>query len=145
MMTFSITLILFLLDCKIKNTIEQNPRSYWRQKRFAGIFSLDRLHNNGLAMGFLKKHPLLTKLIPILILLILLILYYPLLTAAGFWGSKIGLGLLIGGACGNIYDRFKRGYVVDYFHLPLPKIQHIVFNLSDIGIFLGVLFLLASL
>lgn len=50
---------------------------------------------------------------------------------------RIGLGLLLGGAAGNTYDRLCKGYVVDFIYTPLFK--KIIFNLSDIFIVVGAL------
>ena len=37
----------------------------------------------------------------------------------------------------NLYDRMKRGYVVDYFSIQFKKLKKIVLNIGDICIFLG--------
>jgi signal peptidase II len=45
------------------------------------------------------------------------------------------LGIIIGGAAGNLINRFTLGYVIDYIVLkPLP-----VFNIADIGITIGLI------
>ena len=46
---------------------------------------------------------------------------------------------MLGGAVGNTYDRFKRGYVVDYLSLKTKnrKLSDITFNLSDLALFAG--------
>ena len=41
------------------------------------------------------------------------------------------------GAASNVLDRFKRGYVIDYFTINIKPIKNIVFNLADIFIFIG--------
>ena len=47
------------------------------------------------------------------------------------------LGIIIGGALGNLINRIQLGYVIDYIVLkPIP-----VFNIADIGITLGLIFL----
>jgi signal peptidase II len=49
----------------------------------------------------------------------------------------LGLGLILGGAIGNLIDRVLIGYVTDiflFYNLP-------VFNLADISVFLGALIL----
>lgn len=49
---------------------------------------------------------------------------------------KIALGLLMGGAAGNLIDRIVRGYVVDYVYVQL--IHFPVFNLADSAVVVGV-------
>jgi len=55
------------------------------------------------------------------------------------------LGLVLGGAIGNIIDRSARGFVVDYLDLHLGEIRpFLIFNLADVAITFGVLILLAG-
>ena len=51
--------------------------------------------------------------------------------------SKLPLSLIIAGALSNIYDRLKRGYVVDYININILPIKKLVFNLGDVSILLG--------
>jgi signal peptidase II len=56
----------------------------------------------------------------------------------------LGLGLVLGGALGNITDRVRFGYVVDFLDLHFGAFRpFLVFNLADAAITLGVLILLA--
>ncbi len=53
----------------------------------------------------------------------------------------LGLGLIIGGALGNMTDRLFRGAVADFFYfhtsLPVGPLANYVFNVADVGITLG--------
>lgn len=60
------------------------------------------------------------------------------------WGEIAALALVLGGALGNIYDRFTRGYVIDYADLHIGEWRpFLIFNLADAAITFGVLILLA--
>ena len=48
------------------------------------------------------------------------------------------------GALSNLFDRVKRGYVVDYFSFQLGWLKKVVFNIGDICIFLGTFLLAVS-
>ena len=52
------------------------------------------------------------------------------------------LGLVLGGAIGNIIDRVRFGYVVDFLHFFWEQYSFWVFNLADAAITLGVILLL---
>ncbi|WP_156255212.1 signal peptidase II [Sandarakinorhabdus oryzae] len=52
------------------------------------------------------------------------------------------LGLVLGGAMGNILDRIRFGYVVDFLHFFWEQYSFWVFNLADAAITLGVILLL---
>jgi signal peptidase II len=61
------------------------------------------------------------------------------------WLADIaGLSLILGGALGNIRDRFELGYVIDYadFHIGTFR-PFLIFNVADAAITIGVLIILA--
>ncbi|MDE2404264.1 MAG: signal peptidase II [Sphingomonadales bacterium] len=59
-------------------------------------------------------------------------------------GDVAALGLVLGGALGNILDRVWHGYVVDYADLHFGTFRpFLVFNLADAAISIGVLIILA--
>ena len=53
------------------------------------------------------------------------------------------LGLVLGGALGNIVDRIRLGYVVDFLHFHWHEHSFWVFNVADAAISIGVILLLA--
>ncbi len=58
--------------------------------------------------------------------------------------DQVALGLVFGGALGNILDRVRVGYVVDYADLHFGEWRpFLIFNLADAAITIGVLVLLA--
>ena len=58
-------------------------------------------------------------------------------------GDVIALGLVLGGALGNIIDRVRLGYVLDYADLHFGDWHpFLVFNVGDAAITIGVLLLL---
>ncbi len=59
-------------------------------------------------------------------------------------GDVIALGMVLGGALGNILDRTRLGYVVDFADLHFGDWRpFLVFNVADAAITIGVLVLLA--
>ncbi len=69
--------------------------------------------------------------------------------AVGFWLARernradaLALGAILGGALGNILDRVRLGYVVDFVHLHIGYRSFYVFNVADAAITLGVIALL---
>jgi signal peptidase II len=55
-----------------------------------------------------------------------------------------GYGLVVGGALGNLADRFRGGAVFDYLFLHLGQVSLFVFNFSDAAISAGALVLAAD-
>ena len=54
----------------------------------------------------------------------------------------MALGLVLGGAIGNILDRIRFGYVVDFLHFFWGNAHFYVFNVADAAITVGVILLL---
>ncbi len=56
----------------------------------------------------------------------------------------LGLSLILGGALGNIKDRYELGYVIDYADLHFGEFRpFLIFNIADAAITIGVLIILA--
>ena len=59
-------------------------------------------------------------------------------------GDIAGLGLILGGALGNIVDRYYLGYVIDYADFHIGDFRpFLIFNVADAAITIGVLIILA--
>lgn len=59
-------------------------------------------------------------------------------------GDILALALVLGGAIGNIRDRYELGYVIDYADLHFGEWRpFLIFNLADCAITIGVLIILA--
>ena len=59
-------------------------------------------------------------------------------------GDILGLALILGGALGNIKDRYDLGYVVDYADFHIGEFRpFLIFNIADAAITIGVLIILA--
>lgn len=56
---------------------------------------------------------------------------------------SIALGLLLGGALGNLIDRIRLGYVVDFVDAGIGDVRWYTFNVADAAISLAILLLLA--
>jgi signal peptidase II len=56
----------------------------------------------------------------------------------------VGVGLLIGGAIGNLIDRLAFGYVLDFIDIGVGTLRFWTFNIADAGISLGILILLVD-
>jgi len=57
---------------------------------------------------------------------------------------SLALGLLLGGALGNLADRLRLGYVVDFVDIGLGTLRFFTFNVGDSAITLAILMLIAA-
>lgn len=62
--------------------------------------------------------------------------------------TRLGAGLVLGGALANLIERYQRGCVTDYLHgvkLPFDLLNRRIWNLADMAIFNGAVLMLAGL
>ncbi|WP_313131427.1 signal peptidase II [Anaerocolumna sp.] len=135
MFYIALILIIFFLDLKVKEYIEENKEMHKSEEILNGKIILERYHNKGAMLNFLEHNVQLVKIISLSLFGILLLFFAFLLPKKDNRILKLALSLILGGALSNIYDRVKKGYVVDYFSFKFLK--KVVFNISDICIFIG--------
>jgi len=100
-----------------------------------GILHFTYVQNTGAAFGFLRDQRPLLVLVGVTISII--IIHFYLRAKKDHVLLKISLAAILGGSLGNLFDRILLGYVVDYIDFRIFP----VFNLSDVAINLGVLFI----
>ena len=108
----------------------------------APLFQLTRSSNTGAAFGIL---PMAGDVFLILALCIIAgMLWYFRAVAPDSRLVPLAIGLVIGGALGNIIDRLNYGHVIDFIHYQIPNLISNVSNLADHAIVLGVLLIIAE-
>lgn len=136
----------FAGDFFLKKHMEEQRDMQERTEILGGKLVLKKYHNRGAALNFMEKRPKLVKRASGGILLALSLLWSGMLRKEKNPGVLAGLSLALGGGASNLHDRIMRGYVVDYFSFRTPwkKLNQIVFNLSDMCIFLGCFLIIFS-
>ncbi len=121
----------------IKNYMEQHRELGERQEILKGRIILRKHYNEGAFLNFMGEKKEMLKTISCILLGLISLLFILLLPKKGKNVLKLGFAFALGGAISNVTDRIRRGYVVDYFSFNCKKLKCIIFNLSDIAIFLG--------
>jgi len=97
--------------------------------------SLTLVHNTGVAFGMFQGIPHFFTVTSVIISIAATYFYRRHLPSRS-WFVQLCVGLIIGGAIGNIIDRLRFGYVIDFVHVSwFPGI----FNVADSGITVGVI------
>lgn len=96
------------------------------------LFAITYTTNTGAAFGLFPDGSLFFVIVAVVV--VVAILVYHRQIAAQQWLLRLGLGLQLGGALGNLLDRLTRGYVVDFIYFKFWP----VFNVADSCIVLGV-------
>ncbi|WP_022685094.1 signal peptidase II [Sphingomonas phyllosphaerae] len=107
------------------------------------IFDLRFTKNEGVSLGMLRAETDTTRWL-------LVVFTAAIAVAVAVWmfrekkrADQLALGLVLGGAIGNILDRIRLGYVVDFADLHFGEWRpFLVFNVADAAISIGVLILL---
>ena len=96
------------------------------------IFHLTYVENRGAAFGFFQNQKLFFIITTTIV--VAAIVYYLIKTKQIMWPLRLGLYLIIGGAIGNLIDRVRFGFVIDFFHIVN---RWPVFNVADSAIVVG--------
>jgi signal peptidase II len=111
--------------------------------RLSDFFNLRWVENNGVSLGLLSASSFWGRW-----LLVLLTGAIAVFVSFWLWRERkrvdsVALAMVLGGALGNILDRIRLGYVVDFADLHIGEFRpFLVFNIADAAITIGVLLLL---
>ena len=106
-----------------------------------GPLSIVHAQNTGSAFSLFTDHTLVLSIINIIGLIVIL-LFYIRVSGTGILGN-LALGLVFGGALGNLIDRLRLGHVTDFIDVRLWHDYHWpAFNVSDSAISIGVIALI---
>lgn len=113
-----------------------------------GFFDIVHSQNRGIAFGLFNDSPSQWRTL----LLVLLSLGVVVLLTAMLWQSARdgrltlwGLGLILGGAAGNVFDRMVWGRVTDFLEFYIGQFHWPTFNIADSAIVVGGALLLLDL
>ena len=139
--------VLMVSDQWSKAWIVRHFGLYEARTVLENYFHVVHVRNRGVAFGFLSNlnpawvNPLLIVTTALAVVAILGYLHY----LPGRGPAPCGLGLILGGAVGNLIDRARLGYVVDFLDVHWHQHHWPAFNLADIGISVGVFLLLLDM
>jgi signal peptidase II len=111
-----------------------------------GLVRIAKTYNDGAIFGLFDASAVLMAVLSVFV--VLGIGWYHWRHGAGAGPLvSVGLGLLVGGALGNLIDRLRFGYVVDFVDMGLGDFRWYAWNVADAAVFLGIvaLFLAALL
>ena len=104
------------------------------------IFSITLVHNTGAAFGIFRDQAAFFVIISGLAIASILTYIIRSGTKSSFL-RNIALSLVLGGAVGNLIDRLRFGYVIDFLDFKVWP----VFNIADSAITIGAFLLIISL
>jgi signal peptidase II len=143
-----LTLIVVLLDQASKWFMVACLEPYQAHSVVPEFFDLVLVRNKGMAFGILgqsSSHVAAYLLMGATLAAIVVIMVF-------FWRARrdqkwltMGLALILGGAVGNLVDRIRLGFVIDFLDFSIKGYHWPAFNLADSAVTIGTLWLLLNL
>lgn len=130
-MFIAVSLLAFLLDQASKILIMDTMIRGQSIPVIENIFHITYIHNPGAAFGLLANRTAFFIVVSLLAIAGAIIFYRKLGVRRGI--TPVALGLIVGGALGNLADRIRFGEVVDFLDFRIWP----VFNLADSAIVVG--------
>ena len=138
----AVLLTIFFLDRYTKitaiNILESKKNIYIND-----YLNLDLVFNTGIGFGLLSfNENLYYNLVTILIIIVIIIIGF--FTFKSKKKEKLFFTFILGGAIGNVYDRITYKAVPDFIDLHIGNFHWFSFNIADIFITLGIIFMILT-
>ena len=136
--------VIFLLDRFTKEfIIKLSNEELTTQIILSNFLSLNLVWNKGIAFGlFSIQNSNLYNLLTIFISIVIIIVFFLSIKARGM--EKLAYSFIVGGGIGNLYDRVVFKKVVDFIDFHINGLHWFIFNVADIFITLGIIFMLSN-
>ena len=137
--SFSIVALIYFLDRLSKIYVIQLDKNNLGSDIFNSAYlNIVLIWNKGIAFGLLSfSESYLYNIISLIIAAIIFVLIIMSLKSQGF--RRYSLLIIVGGALGNLHDRFFFNAVPDFIDFHIGNFHWFIFNVSDIFITLGVI------
>ncbi len=134
MISFAIVFLVLSVDQITKAIVSSNLELNQTLPLIKGIVGITLVHNRGAAFGLFRNQ---TFLFIITSIGAIVLIYFGLRQNRHNKYYIVCLSLILAGALGNLIDRLRLGYVIDFLNFYIWP----VFNIADSAITLGALFL----
>ena len=138
-----LVILIFLIDRVSKSYVIYLDNKFLGSQIFSSKYlNIQLFWNEGIAFGLLSlSQEKLYNLLTTFILIIIFLISYLTFKSKGF--KMYSLLLIFGGAIGNLYDRIFYKAVPDFIDFHIGNFHWFIFNVADIFITLGVIFMIS--
>lgn len=143
-MPFLLTAAVFVLDRITKLAIEARVSMWETVVLIPGVLNIVYTRNRGAAFGIFANAPDGWReffLIGVSLAVMGLIVWMILQSRSAPATTLVALGLVLGGAAGNLYDRVASGSVTDFIQVFIGSYEWPSFNVADSAITVGAILL----
>ena len=131
-----VAVAVFALDRVTKAWVSENIPLGTARPVVGDYVRIVHAQNTGAAFGLLPERTTLLSVLSVLA--VLAIVYYYRQIASASWLVSATLGMQLGGAFGNLLDRVRQGYVVDFVDVGVGEVRFWAFNVADSSIVVGI-------
>ncbi|SKC91258.1 signal peptidase II [Maledivibacter halophilus] len=135
MIYFVIIILIILLDQWTKYLAIIHLKAIDTYPLIQDVFHLTYRKNTGAAFSILRDKQMLLKIVTLIVVIALVVYLFRIINRRNLLLVKLPLAFIIGGAIGNLIDRIRLEYVIDFFDFTL--INFAVFNVADMFIVIG--------
>ena len=138
---FLVSLAVLILDQWSKGIVTRTFEVHQSRPVIGGLFDLTYVRNSGAAFGLFASVDSSVKAIvlnSVAVLVFLVVSAYALRSSHKSVRLQLGFALILGGAVGNLLDRVRFSYVVDFLDFSISGHHWPAFNVADSAICFGV-------
>lgn len=143
-----VTIVVVTLDQITKAMIRPSLALHESREVIPGFLDLTRVHNTGAAFGMLNsvEFPFKTLVLSIVAAIALGgVAWYAATVPLTDRLARLGIAGVLGGAIGNLIDRARSGYVLDFVDAYRGDWHFWAFNVADAAITVGVIFMILDI
>lgn len=143
---YAMALLVIVIDQISKAYFYANYTLHESHAVIDGLFNFTLAHNHGAAFSFLAQAGGWQKWFFVALGLIValgIMMYLPRIDKRAH-ALKLGFMMVMAGALGNVIDRARLGYVIDFIHIYYQDWHYPIFNVADMAICAGAFLLIVD-
>lgn len=143
---FLVVLFIFAVvsDQVSKYVIDSTFQLHETRSLIGNLLYLRYIRNPGIAFGFSLGHPAIMLTLTVLIIILLVYFFIKTDVFSETLPVRIAMVLVLGGAVGNLIDRFRMGEVIDFIDMGIGMHRWPVYNFADIYVTVGMTILIVT-
>ena len=142
MLYFAVAALVIILDQASKRLIWELLQYRGGMDVLDGVLRFSLSKNSGAVMGILRGSRTLLLVVTTISIAVLIVFAYRMRYAPT--AKRVFLGLIIGGAFGNLIDRLAAGEVLDFIDMGFRSFRWPTYNVADIAVTVGAVLLIVG-
>jgi signal peptidase II len=143
LLVVGVAVLVFAIDRVTKTWVSENIPLGTARPVVGDYVRIVHAQNTGAAFGLLPERTTLLSVLSVVA--VLAIVYYYRQIASNSSLVSATLGMQLGGAFGNLLDRIRQGYVVDFVDVGIGDVRFWAFNVADSSIVVGIILVTLAL